>query len=95
MAIKKNHRLLFAVDGSPTADAALATALKFPWPASSQASAVVARSNSWLPAMSGQARASLEKILETATDPARRVLLKRWPDAKVVMADAPACLTLK
>ena len=88
MAKKKEHCLLFAIDGSPTADAALATALKFPWPASSQASAVVARSKSWLPAISDQARAALLQSLETAADPARRALQKRWPEAKVVMADA-------
>lgn len=56
MATKKQHRIVFAVDGSRTAEAALATALKFPWPASSNACAVVARSSSWLPAASEYAR---------------------------------------
>ena len=86
---KKEHRLLFAIDGSRTAEAALATALKFPWPASSRACAVIARSTSWFPAASEQARAAVEASFQTAAAAARRALSRRWPEAKVVMADAP------
>lgn len=48
MAMQKQHRILIATDGSRTAEAGLATALKFPWPASSCMCAIVARSR-WLP----------------------------------------------
>ena len=33
--MQKQHRILIATDGSRSAQAALATAVKFPWPASS------------------------------------------------------------
>lgn len=89
LAMQKQHRIVFAVDGSRTAEAALATALKFPWPASSRVSAVVARSSSWLPAISEQARAAFEISFQAAAVMARRALSGRWPESKVVLADAP------
>ncbi len=88
MATKNQHRILFAVDGSRTAESALATALKFPWPASSSACAVIARSSSWLPAASENARSVVESGLQTAAASARRALLRRWPESEVVIEDA-------
>ncbi len=44
MAISKQHQILIASDGSPSAQAALATAVKFPWSASSRVRTVIARS---------------------------------------------------
>ena len=88
MATKKQHRIVFAVDGSRSAEAALATALKFPWPASSNACAVVARSSSWLPAASEYARSVIENGFQAAAAAARRALSKRWPESKLVIADA-------
>lgn len=84
----KQHRILLATDGSPSAQAALATAAKFPWPPSSRAQAVVARS-SWLPAVSGEARAAAEASFKGIADEARRVLAPRWPEAKTVFIDEP------
>ena len=88
MAMSRQHRILIAIDGSRPAQAALATAVKFSWSASSQVRAVIARS-SWLPADSEPARAAVEKIFEAATAAARRALAPRWPESKVVVIDAP------
>lgn len=86
--MSKQHRILLATDGSPSAQAALATAAKFPWPPSSRAQAVVARSN-WLPARSEQARAAVEESFKGVADEARRALARRWPETKVVFIDEP------
>ena len=88
MATPKQHRILIAIDGSRAAQAALATAAKFPWPASSRVYAVVARSN-WLPVDSEQARAAVEKSFEAVATAARRALVRRWPEPEVVYIDAP------
>ncbi len=86
MAMPKQHRILIATDGSRTAQAALATAAKFPWPASSRVRAVVARS-SWLPANSEQTRAAVEQSFETAAAAARHALARRWPVSQVLFSD--------
>ncbi len=92
MAISKRHRILIATDGSPSAQAALATAVKFPWSASARARAVVARPD-WLTGSSADARAVLVSIAEAAADPvgaadsARRALTPRWGKAEVVSLD--------
>ena len=83
MAMSKQHRILIATDGSRPARAALATAAKFPWPASSRVRTIIARS-SWLPADSAQARAAVEKSFQDAANAARRALARRWPESKVV-----------
>ncbi len=88
MAMPKQHRILIASDGSRSAQAALATAVKFPWPASSRVRTVIARS-SWLPADSAEARAAVEKSFQDAADAARRALARRWPESKVVFLDVP------
>ena len=67
--------------------AALATALKFPWSDSSRARAVVARSN-WLPTDSEQACAAVEKSFTAAAAAARRALARPWPESEVVFSDA-------
>lgn len=90
MATKKQHRILFAVDGSRSAEAALATALKLPWPSSARGSAVVARSSSWLPAASEQARAAFEISFQAAAAAARSALSRRWPEPEVVLTETPA-----
>ena len=87
MASARQHRILIATNGSPSAQAALLTALKFPWPASAVARAVVARC-SWLLGASEHARAAVEKSLEAAADTARRALARCWPESEVVVVDA-------
>jgi nucleotide-binding universal stress UspA family protein len=49
---------------------------------------VIARS-SWLPAVSEQARAAVEESFKLVAGDARRVLARRWPEAKAVFIDAP------
>ena len=88
MAMPKQHRILIATDGSRPAQAALATAAKFPWPASSRVSVVVS-SFPWVPAESTQARAAFKKSFEAAAAAARRALARRWPESRAVVIDAP------
>ena len=85
--MSKQHRILIASDGSPTAQAALATALKFPWPASTRMRAIVARL-SWFPTVSVQTRAAVETTFEDAALAAQRALVRRWPESKVMLVDA-------
>lgn len=85
-AVRKQHRILISTDGSRTAQAALATVVKFPWPASVQVRAVVARS-SWLPAASEHARAAVEESFAAAVAAAGSALARRWPESKVVVVD--------
>lgn len=88
MAMPKRHRILIASDGSLPSQAAIATAVKFPWPASSRARVVVSRFP-WKLAVSAQARAAIEKTFEAAAAATRRTLTRRWPDSKAVVIDAP------
>lgn len=89
----KPHRILIATDGSPSAQAALQTAVRVPWPASARARALVART-SWLPADAdwltdpAEARAALEKTFEPVVDAARRTLATRWPNSNILIVDA-------
>jgi nucleotide-binding universal stress UspA family protein len=82
----KQHRILVATDGSPSAHAALVTALKFPWGRAAVAHAVVAPSD-WLRPDSDDARAALAQNLEAVSDSARRVVSARWPRADVAIRD--------
>lgn len=88
MAAANRFHVLIATDGSAAARAALATAVRFPWPADTRASAVVAK----------QVRADYRKsILLAALDrtaefvgrTAARAMSKRWPAADVRVVDAP------
>ena len=88
MAAANRFHVLIATDGSAAARAALATAVRFPWPADTRASAVVAK----------QVRADYRKsILLAALDrtaefvgrTAARTMSKRWPAADVRVVDAP------
>lgn len=88
MAMSKRHRILVATDGSRSAQAALAMAVKFPWAASSRARAVVASSN-WLPPDFEDARATVARDSEATAEAARRALAPRWGKPDVVVLDAP------
>ena len=88
MAAPHPHRILIATDGSPPAEAALATAAKFSWPSSAQARAVIA-SASWLIADSEIARAAIARSFDAAATAARKTLARRWPDSEAVIIDAP------
>jgi len=85
-AIKRFH-VLIATDGSTSARAAMTTVIRMPWPAGSQASAVVAK----------QARVdygrsilltALDRTSEFTAQSASRALRKRWPDGGARVVDA-------
>jgi nucleotide-binding universal stress UspA family protein len=87
MAVAPPCHVLIAVDGSPSARAALRAAVRFPWPTGASGSAVVATQ-----AAAGFRRAALKAALaggalSTAQD-AARALSRRWPDAPARVVDA-------
>jgi nucleotide-binding universal stress UspA family protein len=82
-------RVLAATDGSPSAHAALLTALEFPWPKASRARAVVALGHPQ-PRAGRPLRAAAARALHEQLEPARRLLARRWPDADgVALHDVP------
>lgn len=87
MANTKQQRILVASDGSPSAEAAIRTALGFPWKASARAQGVVANFP-WLRTESEAAQAAVESSVEIAAETAGRALRRRWPAARVTVADA-------
>lgn len=85
--MKKPFNLVIATDGSPAAKAAVATAVRFPWPNGTHAFAVVAK----------QVRAdyrrsillaALDRTAELVAKGAARAVSRRWPDAEVRVVDA-------
>jgi nucleotide-binding universal stress UspA family protein len=82
-------RILAATDGSPSARAALKTAVAFPWPEPSRARGVVALGSTTR--ARGAVRAAVTRGLYGQVDPARRLLAQRWADADVIaLHEAPA-----
>lgn len=95
MTASKRHRILVASDGSPSAQAALAAAARFPWGASARARAVVGRTD-WMPPESADARAAIARHEALVADAARRSLSKRWPNAEAtVVARLPVDAILR
>lgn len=87
MSPTKRFQVLIATDGSASARAALAAAVRFPWPSGARGSAVVAK----------QVRAdyrrsillaALDRTSEITARSASRALSKRWPDAGARVVDA-------
>jgi nucleotide-binding universal stress UspA family protein len=90
MARPSTFRVLVATDGSRTANAALASAVRFPWPARSHGHGVVARQ-----VRADYRRSVLLTVLDRTSDvvaeQATRVLATRWADAEAVVVNgAPA-----
>ena len=88
MSPAKRFHVLIATDGSTSARAALATAVRFPWPAAARGSAVVAK----------QVRAeyrrsilltALDRTAEFTAQKATRAMSARWPDSQARTVDAP------
>ena len=83
---RRPFRVLIATDGSRTAQAAVTTAVNFPWPADTQVRIVVARR-----AQSAHRQslllANLDRAPNTTAERARRTLSRRWPDAEAVVVD--------
>ena len=81
-------RILVAVDGSSPAQAALKTALAFPWPEPSTARGVVALgSNS--PRLGRRFTAAVKRSLYAETAVAERMLKRRWDGAKAFALHEP------
>jgi nucleotide-binding universal stress UspA family protein len=78
-----SFRILVAADGSPSAQAALRTALVFPWPRGSRARGVVALRAGGA-AFGPAAKAAIVRSLHASADETRAALAQRWPDADVV-----------
>jgi nucleotide-binding universal stress UspA family protein len=83
----KQFHILIATDGSTAAGAAVATALRFPWPPAARASAVVAKQ------IRAEYRRSilltaLDQTAEFTADSTTRKLSKRWPAATTRVIDA-------
>lgn len=82
----KELRVLVATDGSRDAEAAIATALHFPWPAQTRVRVVSARRTRATYRRSILLTA-LDRGAEMAVDSARRTLSRRWPDIDVEVPD--------
>jgi nucleotide-binding universal stress UspA family protein len=82
-AVAAAFRILAAFDGSTSAEAALATALRFPWPAGARARGIVALGTS-APSVSRKLRTAQERSLHHEVEAARRLIAERWPQAEVV-----------
>jgi nucleotide-binding universal stress UspA family protein len=81
--------VLVATDGSAQARAAVETAIAFPWPRGSTGHGIVARGT---PVLTEATPVLWETLLETGRAEARRAerrLRRRWPNAEVVLTDAP------
>lgn len=78
------QRILIATDGSPAAQAAVATAVKFPWPRSALARTVVAYPEPMPPGASASS-----VVARLVADAATRALKRRWHEPDVVIVDKP------
>jgi nucleotide-binding universal stress UspA family protein len=84
---RARFRIIVATDGSPTARAAVETALEFPWPDHAEATAIVARGTSnprWSPSVSFGIDAAFREIAAET----ERALHGRWPNAAATVVDA-------
>jgi nucleotide-binding universal stress UspA family protein len=87
MRADKSLRVLIATDGSAHAKAALATALRFPWPERTRVRGITARQ---IRADYRQSilLAALDRSADHIAAGARRALSRRWPGADVAIVDA-------
>jgi nucleotide-binding universal stress UspA family protein len=88
MAKTKQHRILVASDGSPSAEAAITTVIRFPWNPSARARGVVANFP-WLKTESAAAQAVVESSVQAAAVATEQALRRRWPAARVAVSNAP------
>ena len=86
MTTSSSFRVLIATDGSPSANAALATAVGFPWPSGNRAHGVVVRAGVFVPPHAHAWALSGDPTRKVAAA-ARRKLAARWKDAQVVVPD--------
>ena len=86
---QRRFPVLVATDGSPQARAAVETAIVFPWPPASTGHGLVARGT---PVLTDATPAVWEALMEIGRAAARRAeqrLRRRWPEAEVLVTDAP------
>jgi nucleotide-binding universal stress UspA family protein len=83
-------RLLVASDGSPTARAAVASALSFPWPSRTEASGIVATPIWTATGAHDAVDAARERAPERVSAALSRTLRRRWPAATVSVEAGPA-----
>ena len=95
MAVDRVFRVLVASDGSASAKAAVATAVRFPWPARTRVQGVTA---SLVPADYKRSilLRSLDRDASVTAIGARRTLSRRWPGADVTIVNtAPVAGVLR
>lgn len=81
-------RILIAVDGSPTATAALDTARRFPWPDNALPVAVVARGGGLVPPLAAQKTwAWSQELAISIADHACKRLASRWEEPEAHIED--------
>lgn len=88
--MKRNLAVLVATDGGREANDALAATVAFPWPASTEASGVVARGVPAVAELPAETFATIEDAWERVAAVARRRLAPRWPAASVAVVDKSA-----
>jgi nucleotide-binding universal stress UspA family protein len=86
MARESAFRVLVATDGSRHAQAAITTAIQFPWPDGSRVRAVIAR-NPRAEHRQSILLAALDRSAENAAERARSALSRRWQDVEVAIID--------
>ena len=86
---QRKFPVLVATDGSPQARVGVETAVVFPWPPGSTGHGVVARSTPVLTDASPDVWVALLEVGRAEARRAERRLRLRWPDAEVVVTDAP------
>ena len=86
MARLKEFRVLVASDGSSSATAATVTAARFPWPAGTRASGVVAREAT---GFRSPLKDAFEKAARFVAENTTQALLSRWPAVRVRVAGGP------
>ena len=86
MARQRDFRVLVATDGSSHAQAAITTAMRFPWPDGSRVRVVIAR-NPRAEHRRSILLAAVDRSAEDAAERARRALAPRWPDVGILIVD--------
>ena len=89
MAKAQRFPVLVATDGSDVGTAAVNGAVAFPWPSSSEGHGVVVRSATKLVDVPDSVFAEIERGWTTTAEAARKILARRWRDAKVGVVDGP------
>jgi nucleotide-binding universal stress UspA family protein len=88
MAVTDEFRVLIATDGSVAAQAALETAMRFPWPEPSIARAIIASGGYDWVERGSRFQPALDHAFHLEAQSAKRLLSKRWKDCDVVIRDA-------